>query len=180
MNCCCVGVTDCLLQVERKDGQLRLTEETYREGVMAGSTFINTGIEHAGRERLTPAVYDAWKEKNPVDAVKLIHDRAEQQKRSFDGSAPITLDMPNSLFKVITEEVTASTPLLAAKQPCICPHRRVAGHESHQSSVFHSHACTIILHATLCHRKQQHVTINPSPSLLTRVLANPSCWASCV
>lgn len=76
---------------------------------MAGSTFINDAIEHVIRERLTPAVYDAWREKYPVDAVKLIHDRAEQQKRSFDGSAPMTLEMPNSLFKVITEEVNTST-----------------------------------------------------------------------
>ena len=94
------------MQVERKKGQLVLTEETHREGVLAGSTYLNTMIENHIRSTLGSNVYDNWKEAKPVDAVKLIHDRVELQKRSFDGTSPIKLEVPLSLLRVIPPEVS--------------------------------------------------------------------------
>lgn len=55
---------------------------------------------------LGSTVYNAWKEAKPVDAVKLIHDRVELQKRSFDGLSPIKLEVPLSLLRVIPAEVS--------------------------------------------------------------------------
>ena len=96
----------CCLQVERKKGQLVLTEETYREGVLAGSTYLNSMIEETIRNALGGDVYDDWKDSKPVDAVKLIHDKVELQKRSFDGTSPIKLELPLSLLRVIPAEVS--------------------------------------------------------------------------
>ena len=93
------------LQVERKKGQLVLTEETHREGVLAGSTYLNTMIEQHICNRLGSTVYNDWKKAKPVDAVKLIYDRVELQKRSFDGASPIKLEVPLSLLRVIPSEV---------------------------------------------------------------------------
>lgn len=94
------------MQVERKKGQLVLTEETHREGVLAGSTYLNTMMEHYVRNALGGTVYDDWKEAKPVDAVKLVHDKVELQKRSFDGTGPIKLEVPLSLLRVIPAEVS--------------------------------------------------------------------------
>lgn len=94
------------LQVERKKGQLVLTEETHREGVLAGSTYLNTMMEDYVRRKLGGTVYDDWKEAKPVDAVKLVHDKVELQKRSFDGTSPIKLEVPLSLLRVIPTTVS--------------------------------------------------------------------------
>lgn len=94
------------LQVERKKGQLVLTEETHREGVLAGSTYLNSMTEQHIRSALGASVYDNWKETKPVDAVKLVHDRVELQKRSFDGTSPIKLEVPLSLLRVLASQVS--------------------------------------------------------------------------
>ncbi|KAL3161166.1 hypothetical protein ABBQ38_009535 [Trebouxia sp. C0009 RCD-2024] len=96
--------------VERKKGQLVLTEETHREGVLAGSTYLNTMMEDYVRRKLGGTVYDDWKEAKPVDAVKLVHDKVELQKRSFDGTSPIKLEVPLSLLRVIPTTLDARQP----------------------------------------------------------------------
>lgn len=63
-------------------------------------------IENHIRRTLGSNVYDNWKEAKPVDAVKLIHDRVELQKRSFDGTSPIKLEVPLSLLRVIPQAVS--------------------------------------------------------------------------
>ena len=102
------------MQVERKKGKLVLTEETYREGVLAGSTYLNTMIENHVRTIVGSTVYDRWKEAKPVDAVKFIHDRVELQKRSFDGTSPIRLEVPLSLLRVLPEEVSGIDTILVS------------------------------------------------------------------
>lgn len=94
------------MQIERKKGQLVLTEETHREGLLAGSTYLNTMIEHHVRNSIGSSVYNKWKEEKPVDAVKFIHDKMELQKRNFDGTSPIKLEVPLSLLRILPKQVS--------------------------------------------------------------------------
>ena len=65
---------------------------------------MNTMIEQHIRNALGSTVYNGWKEAKPVDAVKLIHDKVELQKRSFDGTGPISLELPLSLLRTTLPE----------------------------------------------------------------------------
>ena len=90
----------------RKKGQLVLTEETHREGVLAGSTYLNTMIENHVRSVIGSNVYNSWKEEKPVDAVKFVQDKMELQRRSFDGTGPIKLEVPLSLLRILPTQVS--------------------------------------------------------------------------
>lgn len=94
------------MQIERKKGQLVLTEETHREGVLAGSTYVNTMMEQHVRGSIGSSVYNKWKEEKPVDAVKFVQDKMELQKRNFDGTSPIKLEVPLSLLRILPKQVS--------------------------------------------------------------------------
>lgn len=100
------------LQVERKNGQLVLTEETHREGVLAGSTYLNTMLVQHVRSFIGSDLYDTWTKDKPVDAVKFEHDRVELQKRNFDGTGPIKLELPMSLLRMLPEQVSRTASML--------------------------------------------------------------------
>lgn len=72
---------------------------------MAGSSGVNDGLEQHIGLQLTAEVVNAWKLACPADAVKLKNDRLEQQKRSFDGTRPIKVELPMSLLKRIPDQV---------------------------------------------------------------------------
>ena len=105
-----------MLQVEQNGDQLALAEETHRDGIMAGSALLNLKLEQKVREVVTPAAYASWKSCHPGDAVKLVYDRLELQKRSFDGTDDIRLDLPLSLVRAMTPEVS-----FADRMRCAAP-----------------------------------------------------------
>ena len=94
------------LQVIRKAQRLVLEEATHKEGELVGATLLDEMLKQLLETSLPPGVCSAWKHKHPNHFVKIVHDTFEDQKCIFDGTAPMRIELPNTLYRMILEKVS--------------------------------------------------------------------------
>ena len=88
----------------KKGKELKLKEQGHRQMTLTGSTFINVLIEEHVRKEL-PYCYDDWKKKQAAIAAQFLHANCEQAKRRFKGNNIVKLELPNTLLRLVSDEV---------------------------------------------------------------------------
>lgn len=95
----------------RRDLQLALSEVTHREGILAGSTNMDSMFMDYAKTLLGRDAFEQWAERNPRDVATLKHKAWEEAKVAFDGTAGAIIDPMPSLMRAIPEEVIVSVTL---------------------------------------------------------------------
>ena len=94
------------VQVIRRAERLVLEEATHKEGELVGSTLVDEIVKQSLAASLPRGVWAEWKHKHPNQFVKIVHDTFESQKCAFDGTAPLKIELHNSLLNMIPQEVS--------------------------------------------------------------------------
>ena len=87
------------LQVLRKDGQLVLSELTHRDGLLAGSSFMDDMFVGFVKELLGHEGFEHRMQQHPQDFSKLKCKAWEEAKLAFTGKTAAIIDPPLSLIR---------------------------------------------------------------------------------